>query len=132
METSLILIAVFTGVIALSNLILLCGLAFLAIAVKRLLEKSVIPAASEAKSTIASVNDLVKNVESKAERIMDIGEDAARKVSGKVATAADVAGETIAAPLIGISSALAGISKALEVLRSRTSKAAGRPNSKST
>lgn len=107
METSLILIAVFTGVIALSNLVLLGGLAYLAVTVKKLVDTSVKP-------TIENVNTLVDKVEDRAERMMDIGEDAVRKVSGTVVATTELVGDTVTSPMIGLSSLFAGVSKAVQ------------------
>ena len=109
-STSLIVIAVFTGVIAVSNLVLLGGLAYLAIAVKKLVDTSVKPA-------IANVNSLVDKVEVKADRIMDISEDTVRKVSGTVVATSDIVQDTVTSPLIGIASLLTGISKAVQTWR---------------
>lgn len=127
MTVSLILIAVFTGIIAVSNLLLLGGVAFLAMTVKKLVERQVMPAVSEVKSTIANVNKLVDRVEGKAEEIMDIGENTARQVSSRVVQTTDMLQDTVTTPLINISSIIAGITRAVEVWRSAPSmKASGR------
>ena len=115
MEKSVLLIAIFTGVISLSNLILLGGLAYLAVNVKKLLDTSVKP-------TVANVKSIVDKVEDSAERIMDIGEDAVRKVSSTVAATTDVVQDTVTSPLISISSLFAGISKAMQVWRRASAK----------
>lgn len=108
---------VFVGIIAFSNLVLLGGLAYLAVMVKKLLDNQVQPILSEAKSTVRNVNTLVDKVENKTERILEISEDTARKVSGRVVATTDVMQETITTPLINLTSIIAGINKALSVLR---------------
>lgn len=117
METSLLLIAIFTGVIALSNLILLGGLAYLAITASRLVGTEVKPVLADVRSTLRKVNETVDEVETKTEHIMGIGEDTARKVSGRVVATTDVIQDAIIAPLVNISSILTGISRAIETLR---------------
>ncbi|MHB1001208.1 MAG: hypothetical protein ACYC27_18350 [Armatimonadota bacterium] len=115
-------LTVFVGIIAFSNLILLVGLAFLAFTVKKLLDNSVQPVLSEVKSTINNVNSMVDKVENKAERIMEISEDTARKVSGRVVATTNIVQESITTPLINISSVLTGISKAITVLRGQSAR----------
>ena len=104
------LLTVFVGIIAFSNLVLLLAIAYLAVAVKKLLDTSIKP-------TITSVNDLVGKVEDRAERIMDIGEDTARKVSGTVVATTDMVQNSITSPVISLSSMVAGISKAVATWR---------------
>lgn len=104
------LLTIFVGIIAFANLVLLVGLAYLAVAVKKLLDTSVKPA-------IANVNDLVDKVEDRTERIMDISEDTVRKVSGTVLTTTDMVQDTITSPIISLSSLLAGVSKAMKTWR---------------
>lgn len=116
------LLTIFVGVIALSNLVLLLGLAYLAIAVKKLIDTSVKPAVSEAQSTIHNVNVMVDKVEDKAEQILNIGEETARKVSGSVVATTDMVQDTVTPPLISFSSMVAGISKALETWRRASAK----------
>lgn len=115
METSLILVAIFTGIIALANLILLGALAYLAIAAKKFLDTSVKP-------TIAHVNSLVGKVESGAERIIDTSENTVQKVSHTITNTADMVQRTIASPLISISSVFAGISEAWKTWRRASTK----------
>ena len=116
------LLNVFVGIIAFSNLILLVGLAYLAFAVKKLLDNSVQPVLKEAKSTINNVNTLVDKVENKTERILEISEDTARKVSGRVVATTDIVQDTITSPLINISSIVAGINRAFTILRRESAK----------
>ena len=104
------LLTVFVGIIAFSNLVMFVAIAYLAVAVKKLLDTSVKP-------TIENVNKLVNKVEDKAERIMDIGEDTARKVSGTVVATTDMVQNTITSPMISFSSMVAGITKAVETWR---------------
>lgn len=111
------LLAIFVGVIALSNLVLLLGLAYLAITVKRLIDTSVKPAVSEAQCAIRDVNTIIDKVEGTTEQILNIGEETARKVSGTVVATTDVVQDTITSPLISISSLMAGISKAIQTWR---------------
>ena len=117
MTTSVLLIAIFTGVTALCNIILLIGLAYLAVTVTRLLNKSVQPALSEVTKTIRNVTELVERVEQKAENILDISEETARRVSGSVVAATEVVEHSVAQPFINFSSIMAGISKAVWTLR---------------
>ncbi|MHB0912960.1 MAG: hypothetical protein ACYC2Y_05900 [Armatimonadota bacterium] len=117
METSVLLIAIFTGIIALANLLLLAGLAFLAFAVKKLIDQAVMPAVKEAKETVENLNEMVERVEQKAERIMDIGEETARRVGNRVVATSDVVQETVASPLINISSFITGIQRGIETWR---------------
>ncbi len=117
MELWQLLLVIFVGVIALSNLVLLGGLAFLAIAVRNLLNKSVQPALSEATHTIRNVNDIVERVERKAENILDISEETARRVSGSVVAATDVVQHSVAQPFINLASVIAGINRAINTLR---------------
>ena len=111
------LLTVFVGIIAFSNLLLLVAIAMLAFALKGLVEKSVVPAVSEVKSTIHNVNTLVDKVEDKAERIMIIGEETARTVSSKVVATTDLVQETVTSPLINASSILTGVLRAVETWR---------------
>ena len=113
---------IFVGVIAFSNLVLLVGLAVLAFSIKRILDRSVKPAISQAESTIASVNSLVDKVEDRAEDILDIGKDTVRQVSSRVVATTDMVQHSVASPIISVSSLLAGISKALETWRSTSAK----------
>lgn len=117
MESALVVIAVFTGIIALANLILLGGLAYLAITVKRTIDKSVKPVISEVEATVQKVNGLVENVGARAERILDAGEDAALDVSKRVMSTAEIVDEVIKPPLISVAGLVAGISRAFETLR---------------
>lgn len=113
-----VLLTVFVGIVALSNLILLSGLAYLAITIKRLIDTSIRPAMTEVNSAVKTVNELVDKVETKAEHVLDIGEETVREVSGKVVATSDMVQHTVASPLIGISSFLTGLSKAISALRS--------------
>jgi len=106
----MVLLTVFVGIIAFSSLVLLVGLATLAVSIKRLIDTSVKPA-------ISNVNTLVDKVENRAERIMEISEDTVRKVSGKAVAAADMVEDTVTTPLISLSSLVAGISKAVQTWR---------------
>lgn len=115
METSLVLMAIFTGIIALVNLILLGGLAYLAIAAKKFLDTSVKP-------TAARVDRLVGKVESGAEHIMNTGETTVQKVSHTIIRTADMVQNTIASPLINISSLFAGMSEAWKTWRRASTK----------
>lgn len=117
MELWQLLIVIFTGLIALSSLVLLIGLAILAFAVRNLVSNSVQPAVSEATNTIKSVNELVERVEKKAENILDISEETARRVSGSVVAAADVVQHSIAEPFINLAGLVAGVNKAISILR---------------
>lgn len=117
MELWQLLIVIFTGVIAFSSLVLLVGLAVLAFAVKSLVNNSVQPAVSEAANTIRNVNELVERVEEKAENILDISEETARRISGSVVAATDVVQHSVAEPFINLASLVAGISKAINTLR---------------
>ena len=120
MQTSLILIAIFTGVIALANLLLLGGLAYLAVTVTRLINTSVKPAIGQVQATVQNVNKLVDRVETKTEEIMDIGENTARQVSDSVVTTTDVLRDVVASPFISVASLVTGIQRAMETWR-RTS-----------
>lgn len=111
------LLTVFVGVIALCNVIALVGTAVALFALKRLIDKPVRQAVCEAKTTITNVNKLVDTVEYRTERILDISEKTARKVSGNVMATSDVVRETITSPLISFSSVVAGISEALKSCR---------------
>lgn len=117
MTTSVLLIAIFTGVIALSNVILLIGLAYMAVTVTKILRKSVRPAIAEVTHTIRNVNDIVERVEQKAETILDISEQTARRVSGSVVATTEMVEHTVTEPLINLSSIVAGINKAVSTLR---------------
>ncbi len=117
MEVWQLLIAIFTGIIALSNLLLLGAIAYLAFTVKNLLTDSVQPAICEVTETIKTVNGMVERVEQKAENILDISEETARRVSGSVVAATDLVQHSVAAPFINLASIMAGVSKAVETLR---------------
>jgi uncharacterized protein YoxC len=117
MELWQLLIVIFTGLIALSNLLLLGAIAYLAFTVKSLLTDSVQPAICEATETIKRVNEMVERVEQKAENILDISEETARRVSGSVLAATDVVQHSVAAPFINLASMVAGIRRAVETLR---------------
>jgi len=115
------LLTIFVGIIALSNLVLLIAISILAMSVKRLVDTSIKPAVSEATHTIHNVNQLVEKVEDKAERIMQIGEETARKVSSTLVATTDVVQETVSSPLISFSSLIAGISRAWQTWRRASS-----------
>jgi hypothetical protein len=116
------LLTVFVGIIALSNLIFLISLAFLASALKRAVDKGLLPAMSEVTNVVRGINKLLGEAEGKAERIMDIGEDTARKVSGTVVATTEMVQQTVASPIIGISSLMTGISKAVQTWRSASAR----------
>jgi len=105
------LLTVFVGIIAFSNLVLLIGLAVLAFSAKRLMDTSVRP-------LMDKVNALVDKVDDKTGKIMEIGEDTARKVSGSVVATSDTVEDAVVSPILGLSSLYAGISKAIETFRS--------------
>ena len=105
------LLTVFVGIIAFSNLVLLIGLAVLAFSAKRLMDTSVRP-------LMDKVSALVDKVDDKTEKIMEIGEDAARRVSGSVVATSDTVENAVVSPILSLSSLYAGISKAIETFRS--------------
>ena len=111
------LLTVFVGIIAFCNILLLISIAFLAFSVSRLVGKSVMPAVGEVQSTVRKVNGIVDNVGDRASKIMDIGENTARQVSGKVVATTGLLENTAAAPIISVSSIIAGITKAVQVWR---------------
>lgn len=111
------LLTVFVGVIAFSSLILLIGLGVLAFAVKRLIDQPVRQVMNEAQTTLHNVHELVDRVEDRTERLLDIGEETARKVSGNVMVTSDLMRETIVSPLISFSGLIAGISEAVQYCR---------------
>lgn len=117
MELWQLLLVIFTGIIAISSLVLLGGIAFLAFAVRNLVNRSVQPAICEATETIRNVNGFVERVEQKAECILDISEETARRVSGSVVSTTDMVQHTVAQPIINLASLMAGISKAISTLR---------------
>jgi hypothetical protein len=111
------LMTVFVGIIAFCSLVLLLAVAFLAMSMKKLLDSSVTPVLEDVKSTVDSVNKLVETVDGKVDRILGVGEDTVRKVSGRVVATSEVMQDTITTPLITLSSAVAGIAKAIETWR---------------
>ena len=111
------LLTVFIGVIAFCNFVVLVGTAVALFALKRLVDKPIRQAVCEAKSTIENVNKLVDTVEDRAERILDISELTAKKVSGNVVATSEVVKETITSPLISFSSLVAGIFQAIQSCR---------------
>lgn len=116
------LLTVFVGIIALSDLIFLLALALLALAAKGAIDKGVMPAMSEVNQAIKGINKFVDGVEGKAERIMDLGEDTARRVSGSVVATTEMVQQTVASPFIGLASLAAGISKAMQTWRSASAR----------
>ena len=117
MELWQLLLVIFTGVIALSSLVLLGGLAFLAVAARNVLTGSVQPAICEATNVIRNVNGFVDKAEQKAENILDISEETARRVSGSVVSTTDLVQHSVAQPFIGLASLLAGVNQAIKTLR---------------
>lgn len=115
-------LTVFVGIIAFSNLILLTGLAMLAISVKRLLDDSVKPVLTEVKSTITDVNTMVHRIDDKAEKIMTISEDTAQKVSDHIVSTSGLVSEVVNSPLINIAGAAAGIAKMIIEMKSKQSR----------
>lgn len=111
------LLLVFVGIIALSNLLLLGAIAFLALAFKKFLDTSAASTLAEVKSTVRNVNSMVDKVEDRAEKIMIIGEDTARKVSGSVNATTEMVQNSLTTPLISVSSFVAGVTKAVETWR---------------
>lgn len=105
------LLTVFVGIIAFSSFVLLIGVAALAFSMKRLMDTDIKPLLDKA-------NALMTKVDTKAETIMDIGEDTARKVSGAVAATTDTVEDAVVSPILGLSSLFAGITKAVETFRS--------------
>jgi hypothetical protein len=116
---------VFVGIIAFCNLLLLVSIAVLALSVSRLVSKSVMPAVGEVQSTARKVNNLVDTVGDRAGRIMDVGESTVRQVSGKVVATTGLLENSAAAPIITLSSVIAGIARGFQVWRGS---AAGREN----
>lgn len=116
------LLTIFLGIIALSNLLLMTTIAMLAFSLKKLMDTSVTSTISDVNSAVRNVNDMVDKIETRVEHIMQIGEQTARQVSGKVVAATDVVEHSVTVPMVGISSILAGINRALEVWRSATVK----------
>ena len=116
------LLTVFVGVIAVCNIIVLVGTAVALFALKRLIDKPVRQAVCEAKTTIENVNKLVDTVEDRTQRILDIGEQTAKKVSGNVMATSDVVRETITTPLISFSGLVAGITEAIQCCRRASAK----------
>ena len=110
-------LTVFVGIIAVCNLILLVGLAALAVSLSRVVNKSLSPALSEVNATVKKVNALVDKVDDHVEHMLDISEDTVRRVSGSVVATSDVVENAIASPFIGISSLMTGIARALEAWR---------------
>ena len=104
------LLTVFVGIIAFSSLVLLIGVAALAFSLKRLTDTSIRPLLDKA-------NSLMDKVDTRAETIMDIGEDAARKVSGAVVATTDTVEQAVVSPIMGLSSLAAGVAKAVEAFR---------------
>lgn len=94
-------ISVFTGIIALCNLILLIGLAALALTVKRLLDKSVRPVIDEVSDTVKLVNGVVEHV------------------SSSVMATTDVVQHTVVQPFIAIAGLAAGVGRAIQTLSRR-------------
>ena len=117
METALIVIAVFTGIIALSNLILLGGLAWLGMTVSRLINHSVRPTIRDIDRTIRKVHGFVDMAEARAENVLDISERTVREVSGRVVAASDMLEHAVTGPIIQASGFLAGVRRAVEVWR---------------
>lgn len=111
------LLTVFVGIIAVTNLVLMLAIAFLALSAKKLLDTSVKQAVREVQTTVHSVNEMVERVEDRTEKLLDISEQTARKVSGTVVATTDMVRDTITTPLIGVSGVLAGISRALKTWR---------------
>ena len=111
------LLTIFVGIIAFSNLVLLVGLAYLAFAVRGLVNKQVQPAVHEVTSTLKDVHEFIDRVEDRAEEVMSIGEDTARKVSGKVVATSDVIQHAVSEPLINFTSIVAGIARAVSAYR---------------
>jgi uncharacterized protein YoxC len=111
------LLTVFVGIIAFCNILLLISIAFLVFSISRLVGRSVVPAVGEVQSTVKKVNGIMDNVGDRASKIMDIGENTARKVSGKVVATTGLLENTAAAPIISVSSIIAGITKAVQVWR---------------
>ncbi|MDH7480752.1 MAG: hypothetical protein QHH26_02090 [Armatimonadota bacterium] len=109
----MIWLIVFVGVIALCNLLLLGTVAYLALMVRGLINKSVQPAMAEVTSTIKSVNGFVEKVENRAEHVMEISEETAKKVSSKIVATTDIIKQAVSSPLIGILSIIAGVSRAI-------------------
>lgn len=116
------LLTVFVGIIAVCNVIVLVGTAVALFALRRLIDKPVRQAVCEAKNTIHNVNQLVDTVEDRTERLLDIGEQTARKVSGNVMVTSDVVRKTITSPLISFSGLITGITEAVQYCRRASAK----------
>jgi len=110
-------LTVFLGIIMVCQVILVVAIAALAFTLKKFLDTSAAPALSEVQHTVQTVNKAVDIVEDRAERIMDIGEDAARRVSGKLAATTDSVENSISVSVISVWSLIAGVAKAIEVWR---------------
>lgn len=108
---------VFLGIIALTCVIMLTGIGLLALTIRNLIVKHVNPVVDEVKSTAENVNSIVKNVDKKADSILTVVEDTAKNVSGKVVSTTDIAHNLINSPLINLTSAMAGIAKAVETMK---------------
>lgn len=121
------LLTVFVGIIAFCNILLLISIAFLVFSISRLVGRSVVPAVGEVQSTVKKVNGIMDNVGDRASKIMDIGENTARQVSGKVVATTGLLENTAAAPIISVSSIIAGITKAVQVWRESSAQSEIKP-----
>jgi uncharacterized protein YoxC len=108
------LLTVFVGIIALCNLLVLVSISILAIVLARAVNTSVIPVVKEFQTTMKDLNKTLQRIESRADTLMDVGEDTIRKVSLKVVATSDLVEQNVVKPVITVSSIAAGVSKAWE------------------
>jgi uncharacterized protein YneF (UPF0154 family) len=73
------------------------------------------PAMNQAAETMRTVSDVARTVQSRVDHIMHIAEETADNVSRKVKTTSSMITETIAPPLISVSSLVTGVSRGLEI-----------------
>lgn len=110
-------LTVFVGIIAFSNLILLVGLALLALTTKRMLDESVKPVLTQVKTTITDVNSMVHKIDDRTGEIMEISRDTAQKVSNHITATTGIVSEAVNSPLLNLASLAAGVAKTIIALK---------------
>jgi hypothetical protein len=116
------------AVIVLLNTLFIAGIAvalfYLNAKLERLTELAH-PLADRANETLAKVETITAQVSERANRILDQTEHLVEDVTQKVETTTSIAEETIAQPLIGAASVMAGLSRGWDAYKAEVAKEKG-------
>lgn len=116
------ILTVFVGIIAFSNLALLIGLIVAIRALQKVIREDIAPTMTEVANLTRGINDIVESIKTGVDNMINTSEETIADISGKVRKTSDLFHKTVSEPLIALSSLIAGISKAIETFRHPTQK----------